>query len=46
MSDIALFNQGLPAHLRTIDGLDETTRALMGGSGSGGAKRIVICGGR
>jgi hypothetical protein len=45
MSDIALFNQGLPAHLRTIDGLDETTRALMGGSGSGGSKRISIDGG-
>ena len=45
MSDIALFNQGLPAHLRTIDGLDETTRALMGGSGGGGAKRISIDGG-
>jgi len=43
MSDLALFNQNLPSHLRTAE-LDETTKALMGGSG-GGSKRISIEGG-
>lgn len=43
MSDLALFNQNLPSHLRTAE-LDETTKALMGGSG-GGNKRISIEGG-
>jgi hypothetical protein len=43
MSDIALF-KNLPAHLRKIEGLDETTKALMGG-GTGGMKRISIEGG-
>ena len=43
MSDIALF-KNLPAHLRNIEGLDETTKALMGG-GTGGTKRISIEGG-
>lgn len=47
MSEITLFAKGgnnLPAHLRNIE-LDETTKALMGGSGSGGGKRISIRGG-
>lgn len=42
MSELALFSQNLPAHLRTAE-LDETTKALMGGSG--GSKRISIEGG-
>ena len=45
MSDLALFSQGgntLPAHLRNLE-LDATTKALMGGGGSG--KRISIKGG-
>jgi len=45
MSDIALFSQGgntLPAHLRNLE-LDATTKALMGGGGTG--KRISIRGG-
>lgn len=42
MSDLALFNQNLPTHLRTAE-LDETTKALMGGGG--GSKRISIEGG-
>ena len=42
MSDLALFNQNLPSHLRTAE-LDETTKALMGGGG--GSKRISIEGG-
>lgn len=43
MSELAVLNQNLPAHLRQLDGVDETTRALMGGGG--GAKRISIEGG-
>ena len=45
MSDLALFSQGgntLPAHLRNLE-LDATTKALMGGGGTG--KRISIRGG-
>lgn len=42
MSDLALFNQNLPSHLRAAE-LDETTKALMGGGG--GSKRISIEGG-
>ena len=42
MSELALFSQNLPAHLRTAE-RDETTKALMGGSG--GSKRISIEGG-
>ena len=42
MSELALFSQNLPAHLRTAE-LDETTKALMGGSG--GSKRISSEGG-
>ena len=47
MSDLALFSQGgntLPAHLRNLE-LDATTKALMGGGGTGGMKRISIKGG-
>lgn len=42
MSDLALFNQNLPAHLRNAE-IDETTKALMGGGGN--SKRISIEGG-
>ncbi len=42
MSELALFNQNLPSHLRAAE-LDETTKALMGGGG--GSKRISIEGG-
>lgn len=47
MSELALLSKGLPAHLRQLDGLDDMTKALMGGSGSGGGggKRISIKGG-
>lgn len=46
MSELTLFSKGgnkLPAHLRNLE-LDETTKALMGGSGGSG-KRISIRGG-
>jgi hypothetical protein len=45
MSEMTLFKSGntLPAHLRNLQ-LDETTRALMGNSSSGGGKRISIRG--
>jgi hypothetical protein len=43
MSELALLNQSLPAHLQQLDGVDETTKALMGSSG--GIKRISIEGG-
>jgi hypothetical protein len=42
MSDLALLNQNLPAHLREVE-IDETTKALMGSGG--GMKRISIEGG-
>jgi hypothetical protein len=42
MSDLTIFSQNLPAHLRTLE-LDDTTKALMGGGG--GSKRISIKGG-
>jgi hypothetical protein len=42
MSDLTIFSQNLPAHLRTLE-LDDTTKALMGGGSS--AKRISIKGG-
>lgn len=42
MSDLTIFSQNLPAHLRTME-LDDTTKALMGGGG--GSKRISIKGG-
>lgn len=43
MSELAVLNQNLPAHLRELDGIDDTTKALMGGGG--GTKRISIEGG-
>lgn len=43
MSELALLNQNLPAHLQQLAGVDETTKALMGSSG--GIKRISIEGG-
>ena len=42
MSDLTIFSQNLPSHLRTLE-LDETTKALMGSGSSG--KRISIKGG-
>lgn len=42
MSDLAIFSQNLPAHLRSAE-MDETTKALMGGGGN--SKRISIEGG-
>lgn len=46
MSEMTLFSKGgntLPAHLKNLE-LDATTKALMGGSGGGGGKRISIRG--
>jgi len=42
VSELAIFSQNLPAHLRNAE-LDETTKALMGGGGNN--KRISIEGG-
>ena len=44
MSELAILDQKLPAHLRSLDTLDETTKALMGSTG-GTNKRISIEGG-
>jgi hypothetical protein len=44
MSELAILDQKLPAHLRSLDVLDETTKALMGSTG-GTNKRISIEGG-
>jgi hypothetical protein len=41
-NDLALFKSGVPAYLKNV-GLDDTTRALLGGGASG--KRISIRGG-
>jgi len=43
-NDIALFDQGLPSYLKTVE-LDADTIAVAGKSGSGGGKRISIKGG-
>jgi hypothetical protein len=46
MSEMTLFSKGgntLPAHLKNLE-LDATTKALMGGSGGTGGKRISIRG--
>ena len=46
MSEMTLFSKGgntLPAHLKNLQ-LDATTKALMGGGGNGGGKRISIRG--
>jgi hypothetical protein len=42
MSEVTIFSQNLPAHLKALD-LDDTTKALMGGGGD--SKRISIEGG-
>jgi hypothetical protein len=43
-TELAMLDVGLPAYLKELD-LDDTTKALMGGGGSGGMKRISIKGG-
>jgi len=43
-NELAMLDLGLPAYLKELD-LDDATKALMGGSGSGGMKRISIKGG-
>jgi hypothetical protein len=43
-NELSVLNAGLPDYLKTAD-LDDTTKALMGGSGSTGMKRISIKGG-
>jgi hypothetical protein len=43
-NELSVLGSGLPSYLKTAD-LDETTKALMGGSGSTGMKRISIKGG-
>jgi len=43
MSEVTLFNQERPAHLRANRGLSDLTRSLTGGGGGGG-KRISIRG--
>jgi hypothetical protein len=42
MSEVTIFSQNLPAHLKALE-LDDTTKALMGGGGD--SKRISIEGG-
>ena len=43
-NDLAMLDGGLPSYLKEVE-LDETTKALMGGAGGGGMKRISIKGG-
>ena len=43
-NELAVLDQGLPSYLKELE-LDATTKALMGGSGDGGMKRISIKGG-
>lgn len=43
-NELAMLNGGLPSYLKELD-LDETTKSLMGGGGTGGSKRISIKGG-
>lgn len=43
-NEIAILDSGLPDYLRNLQ-VDDTTKALMGGSGNTGAKRISIRGG-
>jgi len=43
-NELAMLDLGLPAYLKELE-LDDATKALMGGSGSGGMKRISIKGG-
>jgi hypothetical protein len=43
-NELAMLDGGLPSYLKEVE-LDETTKALMGGAGNGGMKRISIKGG-
>jgi len=43
-NELAMLDGGLPSYLKEVE-LDETTKALMGGAGGGGMKRISIKGG-
>jgi hypothetical protein len=43
-NELSVLGTGLPSYLKTTE-LDDTTKALMGGSGSTGLKRISIKGG-
>jgi hypothetical protein len=43
-NELAMLDGGLPSYLKEV-ALDETTKALMGGAGNGGMKRISIKGG-
>ncbi len=43
-NELAVLDSGLPSYLKELD-LDDTTKALMGGTGSGDSKRISIKGG-
>jgi len=43
-NELSMLGNGLPSYLKELQ-LDDTTKALMGGSGSGGLKRISIKGG-
>lgn len=43
-NELAVLDQGLPSYLKELE-LDATTKALMGGGGDGGIKRISIKGG-
>lgn len=43
-NELSVLGAGLPSYLKTAE-LDDTTKALMGGSGSTGLKRISIKGG-
>ena len=43
-NELAVLDQGLPSYLKELE-LDSTTKALMGGDGGGGIKRISIKGG-
>jgi hypothetical protein len=43
-NDLAMLDVGLPSYLKTVE-LDDATKALMGGSGGTGVKRISIRGG-
>ena len=43
-NELAVLDAGLPSYLKELD-LDDVTKSLMGGGGSGGSKRISIKGG-
>jgi hypothetical protein len=42
-NELSVLGQGLPSYLKELN-IDDTTKALMGGTGSGGAKRISFKG--